>query len=249
MCKSLNISGYFDGKEKSFNIEEIKNRKIVFDILPYNLNDEHLLNIIGNYKPDNVFIFKPEEVFYCPKIHEFLNFFIKSVGKPVWIPNLKTHICKYSTMDISIGDYKKALGTFESEYVIGPNGMWNINFTINAPTLYYGICDSPYIFFICPFDNLGIYINTKALKDNKIIEDKEEEEERFIMGIEGEIDRLGGELIENQDGSYNDLKREVDIDTELFFHTLFKYLKIRNAYIIEKLIEPKLLDILRINYL
>ncbi|MCL4384926.1 MAG: hypothetical protein M1326_01230, partial [Cyanobacteria bacterium] len=157
--KSLNIEGYMNKKPDNFSLVKLKGNKITLDIFPYWFEDD-LESIKNIYNPEDVFLCKAYDINYCAKIHEFLKILTKSVGIPIWISELKLHIWRYKTNNISFGSYKDVPGDYSSS--LSP-GEWDISYEVESPTIYYGECKSPYLFFYCPFNYDGLFINSEKL--------------------------------------------------------------------------------------
>lgn len=240
LCKSLNINGYFNSEEIIFNVNELIDEKINFEILPYNLKHNSYNEIKKYYNPEDIFIFHSKEVFYSNKIHDFLNLLTDSIGMPIWVPNLNTHIWRYKVKNKNYGDYREILGKYETSFPFGPSDLWQIDYTVDAPDIYYGTCNSPYFFFQCPFSE-GIYINTGII-NNPFIKDALNSEESIIFtnNIQNIIDDYAIKLLEDDMIKENKYKLEVNIDVKSLLREIFRHYKINNNDIIKKLVEPLL---------
>jgi hypothetical protein len=233
---SLNISGYINKKYENINLTTLKYNKITLDVLPYWFEDD-LKSIRNIYNPEDVFICKAFDINFCKKIHEFLQVSTKSIGIPFWIPEIKMHAWRYKTNNLDFGSYDEKLGDYSSYFPI--NG-WDIDYEVESPTIYYGECESPYLFFYCPFNTDDLFINSEKA-DHYLTICKNYTFKAFLNDLSNKIDELATDRIFTPDESlgYISYPNTIKIVLGQVINTILNILQ-KKEISIKEIFEPEI---------
>ncbi len=160
---SLNIYGCLEDKLVVKSINDLIGSNLYVEILPYKL-EKDIKDILKIYNPEDIFVCNALDINYGEKIHDFLKNSLKAVGMAFWIPELKVHSWRYKVNDSSFGYYSYESGSYDSSFPTGFAVDFEVSYSVEGPDIYFGVCQSPFLLFRCPFDNFSLFLNTKLIE-------------------------------------------------------------------------------------